>query len=152
MRNFSLVTPDAIDFVPSTLADFSTLLTLEIGYQQEEVMVAKHHLLSENAIATHFRRRLTQEEGYHLQYKEHILSKASINVAGRAYDQVAGVYTTPRLRGKGLAKILFYHLFQLYIVRNKALVLFVKQENRSALRLYQSVGFREKQTYRISYL
>nr|WP_281351864.1 GNAT family N-acetyltransferase [Entomospira entomophilus] len=144
--------PTNFSFQTSLPEDFHRLLPLEIGYQKEEVMVAKQHMMSETAIAIHFQRRLRDEIGYHLAYKSHALAKLSINVVGRKYDQVAGVYTDPRFRMKGLATMLLSEAIRLYQRNSKGLTLFVKVQNPGAHKLYRSLGFEEKQYFRISYL
>nr|WP_281347554.1 GNAT family N-acetyltransferase [Entomospira nematocera] len=71
---------------------------------------------------------------------------------GRSYDQVAGVYTDPRFRMKGLATILLSELMKLYMNHPKGLTLFVKVDNIGAYKLYRKLGFQKKQYFRISYL
>ncbi|NIZ46339.1 GNAT family N-acetyltransferase [Entomospira nematocerorum] len=139
-------------FKKSLIQDFQRLLPLEVGYQKEEVMVAKQHIMTDTAIALHFQRRLHDEVGYHLEYKRHVLTKLSINIMGRSYDQVAGVYTDPRFRMKGLATILLSELMKLYMNHPKGLTLFVKVDNIGAYKLYRKLGFQKKQYFRISYL
>jgi GNAT superfamily N-acetyltransferase len=139
-------------FKRSTASDYERLLELEVGYQREEVMVVQNYEISTLSIGLHFKKRLMQEESYHLEYRGHALTKASINIVGRYYDQVAGVYTHPKLRAKGLGKIFFEHLLFFYATRNKGLTLFVKKHNTPARALYKSLFFEEREDFSIAYL
>lgn len=153
MVHFSLLTPKEIEFRESSKQDFKELLILENGYQKEEVLADNYfNNVSGLTIAKYFKQRLQREKGFHLIYRNRILAKMSISVEGRTYDQVGGVYTIPQVRRKGLAKLLFWHLFQYYIRKGKSLTLFVKKSNISALCLYRRLGFVERQNFRISYL
>jgi ribosomal protein S18 acetylase RimI-like enzyme len=54
-----------------------------------------------------------------------------------------GIY--PKYRGKGLSKILLTSCLKIY--KNRKIILFVSTDNHIALKLYQSVGFKQSMDF-----
>lgn len=59
-----------------------------------------------------------------------------------AYGVIGGLYTTPRVRGKGYARQLMQHGIASYLDRQRQPLLYVAKDNYAALHLYEQLGFK----------
>jgi predicted GNAT family acetyltransferase len=61
------------------------------------------------------------------------------------------VYTAPEHRGKGFGKLVVAALLKAVFAEKGTACLFVKKRNRSAIALYDRLGFRPVTDYAITY-
>lgn len=124
-----------------TQADLGQLFPLEWAYYQEEVIqnpINRSHdfIIKKNCI-----RRLEQFLQYGIFCGSELVARAMINAYGLDYWQLGGFYTAPRWRGKGLGGILLQKLCAVIEEAGRSAMLFVRQDNPSALHLYQKYAF-----------
>jgi predicted GNAT family acetyltransferase len=79
------------------------------------------------------------------------VAKAATNARGFTVDQIGGVYTTPRERGKGIGGLVVTALLREVFAEKKGACLFVKKRNFPAIALYERLGFSYVTDYVISY-
>jgi predicted GNAT family acetyltransferase len=79
------------------------------------------------------------------------MAKGGTNARGFTYDQIGGLFTHPAFRGRKAARFLMGRLLEHIFRDGKKACLFVKTHNLPALRLYDNLGFRIAENYRISY-
>lgn len=59
-----------------------------------------------------------------------------------AYGVLGGLYTTPKVRGKGYARQMMQHGIERYLNMRRQPLLYVAKDNDAALRLYEQLGFK----------
>lgn len=134
----------------ATAADFTFLWSLERGYQTEEVL-RKGSRLNERFAKQRFMETLKAHVVYGLWTGGKAVAKAQTNARGWTYEQIGGVYVEPKHRKKGYGRAVVKALISDIHRRNKGACLFVKKANLPALRLYENLGFQDKESFRISY-
>jgi ribosomal protein S18 acetylase RimI-like enzyme len=97
-----------------------------------------------------WRTRTQIEEGRSWLWEEHgrILFKAEASAWTDRAVQLQQVWVDPELRGRGYAKRGLADLCGLLLRTTPAVCLFVRPENRVAIRLYESLGMRRVSSYR----
>ena len=70
-----------------------------------------------------------------------IVSKANIHGVSKNYVQIGGVMTHPMYQGKGFAKQTVSALCTHWLTQDKGVILFVRNDNNPAIKLYQTLGF-----------
>lgn len=70
-----------------------------------------------------------------------IVSKANIHGVSKNYVQIGGVMTHPTYQGKGFAKQTVSALCGHWLTQNKDIILFVRNDNIPAIKVYQALGF-----------
>ncbi len=126
------------------------LLAMQIAYEEEEVVVDGRHV-DPQATRFHLRDDLREQIVFFASYEDRAVAKAGTNARGFTYDQIGGVYTEPALRGKGISTALMQILLNSITESKKNAVLFVKKANKSAIAVYDRLGFETKDGFIISY-
>jgi GNAT superfamily N-acetyltransferase len=131
--------------------DLNRLFPLHKAYEIEEVLVqpARYQVVPSYV---NFRKTLASEVVYWGLLDGEPVCKANTNARGWRWDQIGGVYTTPRHRGKGYGAAVLQAL-ERDIARERAGTgLFVKTDNAAANALYEKLGYEPSGPYRITYL
>lgn len=131
-------------------SDAPLLLPLQEGYEREEV-IPPGNPFSREACLAGLSRALATQYVYAAFYGQQPAAKAGTNACGFAWDQLGGVYTSPVWRGKGIAAALVTHVVRQRMKTGKKVALFVKTDNRAAIRVYEKTGFKPDIPFRISY-
>ena len=130
--------------------DFEALLPLQEAYAKEEILINP-----DDFDMAKTRKELKYSLTNHIIYialaNGQIIAKGGTNSRGFTYDQIGGVYTCPEYRRKRVARFLMNNLLTHIFSQGKRACLFVKTHNLPAIRLYDSLGFRIAENYRISY-
>lgn len=147
----SVVLPQGWHVVRCHEEDADALMALQSAYEKEEVLPScrmfmasvvrqnlEHILRSEYALA------LRTDTGS-------FVAKANTNAIGINYVQIGGVYTAPEHRGHRYAALLVGTLVQKMYTVKKRPVLFVKDSNTAARKLYDSQGFEKSGNFVIAY-
>ena len=127
-----------------------TMLDVHEGYEIEEVLLNPSRFNS-TAAQILLKKNLKTEIIYYAEYKGSAIAKAGTNARGIFFNQIGGVYTVPKFRGRGVADNLLRTLMEKIKSDNKQASLFVKKENNAAIKLYIRAGFSYCGNYRISY-
>jgi predicted GNAT family acetyltransferase len=131
-------------------ADADALFELQKGYELEEVVIDPTRF-SESQCMRLLKTGLKEELVYVAERDGMPVAKAATNARGFGVDQVGGVYTVPRERGKGIGALVVGALLKEIFRDKKEACLFVKKRNRPAIALYDRLGFSPVTDYVISY-
>ncbi len=93
--------------------------------------------------------RTKEEEYMYLLEKDEIKAQAFIQTVTSLVNEIGGVYTTNKSRGKGFAKAIVSKLCDRIIQRNKIPTLIVSKTNTEALKVYNTIGFKPYHDYTI---
>lgn len=131
--------------------DADALMALQTAYEKEEVIPPCRTFLP----------AVVRQNLDHLLRTEYVLalrndrrifvSKANTNAIGIHCIQIGVVYTMPEYRGRRFAALLVSALVDKIISVKKAPVLFVKNSNCAAKKLYSSLGFMKSSDFIIAY-
>ncbi len=130
--------------------DADLLFPMQKCYELEEVVITPTHF-NEAQCMKSLRLALREQLVYVAEMDGVPVSKAATNARGYKVDQIGGVYTAPSQRGKGFGKAVVSQLLKEVLSEKQAACLFVKKHNRSALALYERLGFSPVTDYVISY-
>ena len=130
--------------------DAEILFPLQKCYELEEVVITPEHF-NEGQCMKGLRLSLREQLVYLAELQGVPVAKAATNARGYKVDQVGGVYTVPQERGKGLGKSVVSQLLKAVFSEKQEACLFVKKHNRSAIALYERLGFVPSTEYVISY-
>jgi GNAT superfamily N-acetyltransferase len=137
----SRCTPDEVD----------RLLPLQEAYLKEEV-IPSCRTYNVSLARLELEKSLRENAVYMLRNKQGtIISKGGTNAIGWNYVQIGGIFTIPLFRGRQYAHKLLSVLITTIEKNGRQPVLFVKQNNKRACTLYQSLGFIPEADYTISY-
>jgi len=131
-------------------ADADLLFPLQKGYELEEVVISPSHF-SEGQCMRSLRLSLREQLVAIAEMSGNPVGKAGTNARGYKVDQVGGVYTVPEERGKGIGAAVVSELLDRVFAEKREACLFVKKYNRSAIALYERLGFVPVTDYVISY-
>ena len=126
------------------------LLHMQVAYEEEEVVVDGRRV-DPHATRFHLRNDLREQLVYFATKDGQAVAKAGTNARGFTYDQIGGVYTLPALRGQGISTALMKILINSITESQKSSVLFVKKANKSAIGVYDRLGFEAADVLVISY-
>lgn len=129
-------------------ADF--LFPIQKCYELEEVVITPSHFNDAQCLRS-LRVALREQLVYLAEMDGEPMAKAATNARGYRVDQIGGVYTVPSERSKGLAKTVVSELLDKVFSEKEEACLFVKKHNRSAIALYERLGFAPVNDYVISY-
>ncbi|HVO37917.1 MAG TPA: GNAT family N-acetyltransferase [Spirochaetia bacterium] len=139
-----------LDVRVADVTDAEALFPLQKGYELEEVVIDPRHFNDAQCMKL-LRRTLREELVFMAERDGMPVAKAATNARGFMVDQIGGVYTSPRERGSGLAKIVVSELLKRIFQEKEEACLFVKKRNRPAISLYERLGFAPVTEYVISY-
>jgi GNAT superfamily N-acetyltransferase len=130
--------------------DAKRLFDLQRAYEVEEVLLDGSRFNPDECLRL-LRRGLQRELVYFATIRGHPVAKAATNARGFAVDQIGGVFTEQRLRGRGYGAAVMTILLRTLFAAGKSATLFVKPDNKAAIRLYENLGFATRDEYRICY-
>ncbi len=130
--------------------DAESLFPLQKGYELEEVVITPSHF-NESQCMKNLRAALREQLVFVAERDGVPVAKAATNARGYGVDQIGGVYTVPEERGRGLGRTVVAALLKGVFAEKQAACLFVKKHNRSAIALYDRLGFTPATDYVISY-
>lgn len=87
------------------------------------------------------RNRILPNNEWVLRKAGQIISKANIQGFSKHYAQIGGVLTHPEHQSQGYARQTVSAVCQHWLDQGKEIILFVKNENAPAIKVYQSLGF-----------
>jgi hypothetical protein len=131
--------------------DVDALMNLQSAYEKEEVLPSGRMFMPsivrqnlEHIIRSEYLLALCDD-------KSAFIAKANTNAIGINFVQIGGVYTDPRYRGNHYASLLVSTLVRKINTVGKQPVLFVKDSNSIAKKLYLSLGFIKSADFIIAY-
>jgi predicted GNAT family acetyltransferase len=142
--------PPGLRVRKADVLDADVLFPMQKCYELEEVVIAPSHFNDAQCMKS-LRLALREQLVFVAEIDGVPVSKAATNARGYNVDQIGGVYTVPPRRGNGLGKAVVSELLNEVFSDKKAACLFVKKHNRSALALYERLGFIPVNDYVISY-
>ena len=129
--------------------DTDLLFPLQKDYELEEVNPAT---FDDRRSRSLLRRNLRDQVVFSAELRGIPIAKAATNARGYKADQIGGVFTRPDLRGRGLGGLVLTALLR--HIRDEGsefASLFVKRTNQAAIVLYEKLGFKIRDQYRICY-
>jgi len=130
--------------------DADLLFPLQRGYELEEVVISPAHFSDGQCMKT-LKLSLREQLVAIAELDGTAVGKAGTNARGYKVDQIGGVYTVPAERGKGIGMAVVSELLTRVFSEKREACLFVKKHNRSAIALYERLGFAPVTDYVISY-
>jgi predicted GNAT family acetyltransferase len=143
-------TPPGLVVRRAEVGDDELLFPLQKGYELEEVVIRPGHFNDAQCMKA-LRLSLREQLLFVAERGGVALAKAGTNARGYHVDQIGGVYTVPGERGKGLGRAVVSALLEAVFEDKQEVCLFVKKQNRSAIALYERLGFTHLTDYLISY-
>ncbi len=142
---------ESISIRRASNSNIKKLMPLRKAYELEEVILNPEHF---NEQACKMRLSRTVAGGIFLfaEIEGAPAATCCVNAEGFEWSQIGGVYTIPEYRSRGISARLITELAKRTAERNKNLTLFVKKDNKPALKLYSNCGFINSGCFRISYL
>lgn len=134
--------------------DVDNLYDLQKGYLTEEVVPhCKPHCkkVTDAEVKIILRKILKTQFCLALISDGTAVAKANTNAIGWNCIQIGGVYTSPLFRRNGYAAKLIAKICQRAAKTGKKSVLFVRDINVSAFKLYESLNFKKSGFYEIAY-
>jgi len=131
--------------------DTDALYPLQMAYEMEEVILDPLRFHPQLCYQN-LNRQLKEQIIYIAEDQGRPVAKAGTNARGFFWAQMGGVYTLPEYRNRGIAACLAGRLVRDLAGRKKRFCLFVKKENRPALKVYEKNGFTIAGEFRITYL
>lgn len=131
--------------------DIDALMPLELAYQIEEVVPACR-AVSRTQVRKHLEHLIRNEYVLALvNDKNEFVAKVNTNAIARRYAQIGGVYTMTNYRNNHFASLLLELLLAKIIASHRRPVLYVKNENEIAKKLYHTLGFKPSRDFTIAY-
>lgn len=139
-----------LQIIKATPDDAAVLLGLELDYQREEVFLDPSSI--KNAQIYHnLRTTLNEQEIFYVTSGVTPIAKAGTNAIGHKWNQIGGVYTDKNFRNIGLSTWLMEYILDYLEQDGKKTVLFVKENNKAAEKVYNKLGFENKKKFNIIY-
>lgn len=130
--------------------DSAALLGLELDYQREEVFLDPSQIDSAR-IYHNLRGTLENQIVFYILKDRKPVAKAGTNARGYRWNQIGGVFTDKRYRNLGLSTWLIKNLLEDLEKTGKKTVLFVKEKNLVAEKVYTKIGFTKTEKFKIIY-
>ncbi len=130
--------------------DAKYLFPLQKKYELEEVILDPKNFNPKFSLEA-LRKNLARNIILFAEKDNIPIAKAGTNARGFNSDQIGGVFTVQAERGKGIAKQVMIKLLEYIFKEKETASLFVKKENISAVKLYESLGFKIRDDFRIVY-
>jgi len=141
-KNLTLRVPQMIDL--------DALAPLQAGYEKEEVL-PKGSAFSPAASRVNIANIIAKGKILAAELNGKLVGKINVNAVSFTRYQVGGVYVSPDFRGMGIASRMAFEFIASLVNESRGITLFVKKNNIPARRLYDSIGFKVKRDYRITY-
>ena len=93
------------------------------------------------------RHRIRQGQSFVWMEDGEVLFKTDISCWSSHGAQLSGVYTNPNARRRGVAKQALGAICQRLLSTHPRLTLYVNEDNKAAIKLYQQLGFRYHHAY-----
>lgn len=122
-----------------TAHDYAVWRPMRLAYLTE---LGLPHDLTEEQLRIDFLENATSKVIWGVFSEGQLVTIGNLNAKALDLGQVGGVYTTPSFRGRGLARRLMQRIFAdcKALHRLRKLIIFTDIENRSARRVYESLG------------
>jgi RimJ/RimL family protein N-acetyltransferase len=144
-RNFKPFTLEGLNFIDARKGDGDEAVDF--------VLEARVHGFQQNATREEIRKTLNQrgaEEEYIIAERDRqMVAQACIQTYTPQINQIGGVYTTGKERGKGYCKATVSELCRRIISKGKIPTLSVKKNNTPAVKAYTALGFEHYDDYLI---
>lgn len=127
--------------MPATLDDVDDMITVERLAEDEDVNAE---------ITEKERRQVFPEYEFLLRENGVLVSKACIHGYSEHYAQIGGVVTHPTYQGKGYAKQVVSAVCAHWIQKGKQIILFCKNDNVPAIKVYRALGFQPIDAFAIA--
>jgi len=141
-KNLTLRVPEIIDL--------DSLALLQAGYEKEEVLPSRS-IFNPMASRLNTAKIITNSLVLAAELDGKLVGKINVNAVSFTRYQVGGVYVSPDFRGMGIASRMATEFITFLVNKGRGITLFVKKNNIPARKLYDSIGFKAKGDYRISY-
>jgi len=132
------------------MIDLDALSPLQAGYEQEEVL-PKGSTFSPASSRLNTAYIIANSQILAAELDGKFVGKINVNAVSFTRYQVGGVYVSPDFRGMGIATRMVTEFIASLVNQGMGVTLFVKKNNVPARRLYNSIGFKMKNNYRIAY-
>jgi ribosomal protein S18 acetylase RimI-like enzyme len=142
--------PPGLSFRRPGVMDAEALFELQAAYEKEEIL-PRGSAFNPAACRLNLHRILTEESFLAAEIDGRLVGK--INTSARSFTrcQIGGVYVHPDYRGLGIARRMTAEFLRPIVAEGWGITLFVKKKNAAARSVYQTLGFRFLEDYRISY-
>lgn len=131
-------------------SDLEALLPLQQHYEQEEVAVFREKI-DIRTCRRNLRQILKKQIVFSANHNGRPIAKVNTNACGINYCQIGGVFTLSQYRNQGIGRYLMSHLLLYLKKKSKNACLFVRKNNKTAIRLYSSLNFIHKEDFQIIY-
>jgi len=139
-----------LSFLKACPDDSAVLLGMELEYQKEEVFL-NPSLIKNSQIYHNLRSTLNEQVVYYINTGIIPIAKAGTNAIGHKWNQIGGVYTEKNYRNQGVSTWLMDKFLEIVEKDGKKTVLFVKESNIAAERVYNKLGFETRKKFKIIY-
>lgn len=130
--------------------EISRVFPLQVEFEKEEV-VFEPELFNEDHCLAKFENFVDAGAVFVGKIKNAPLCKLTVSAQGKNYVLLGGVFTVPKYRNCGLAKALLNSVSQKFAAQSKKCTLFVKTENKAAIKVYEKTGFKKFCNFEILY-
>jgi predicted GNAT family acetyltransferase len=151
--------PDARGFLsgPSNLVlrvpdlcDLEDIAPLQEAYEKEEV-IPKGSSFNSAASRLNVVNIISRKHMLAAEICGRLVGKINISAAGFSRYLIGGVYVHPEYRCLGIARRMATEFVSSLVREGKGVTLFVKKHNVAAKKLYDGLGFKATDDYRITY-
>ena len=118
---------------------------------EKEEVVLEPELFNEDHCLAKFENFVDAGAVFVGKIKNAPLCKLTVSAQGKNYVLLGGVFTVPKYRNCGLAKALLNSVSQKFAAQSKKCTLFVKTENKAAIKVYEKTGFKKFCNFEILY-
>ncbi len=148
-RNFEIsdtLEPLCVEIRDATESDLEALTSLHNAYEQEELLMRPSHAETEFRIRT-----LLAHQMVSIAFLNGSpIGKINTNARGIFCDQIGGFYVIPAYRGRGIGTALLHRILDRIGQAGKDAVLYVRNKNVVARRMYEHAGFQHVGEYAMS--
>lgn len=134
----------------ATADDLYGLIPLQENYEIEEVLPSPE-MFNSYVTAHHLASALKEQITVAAEKSGRIIAKANTNGQGFCFNQIGGVYTLPEYRGMGISTSVVSFLTEKIMQSGMKASLFVKTNNKAAIRVYTNLGFKIAEEFQITY-
>lgn len=140
----------SIDVLKASVKHHHSLLPLELEYQREEVIISEVDF-NKKALSFNFKKKLQNNDIYFISNGKMPICKGGTTYKSLNYTLLGGIFTWANLRNRGLSTRLLKFLINDQLNIGFKCALFVREENHTAIHLYNKLGFIDNRKYQINY-